>query len=132
MPNPSTAARIAKSVSFDDDPAIHRDLPRLTVALKSPLEHDAVRRTAVLNAVVPDEIIGRSRRAPPCKVRRCADHGHSHRPYYPNSDHVRRRPVFWTDPGIVPLRDNIARRRVGVDLELDIGKSIESAPRWAR
>ena len=56
------------------------------------------------------------------EVCRRADHDHPHRPDHPNGDHVRGGPVFWTDPGIEPFRDDVARRRVGVDFELDIGK----------
>jgi hypothetical protein len=90
--------------------------------LEGPFEHGAVRRPAVLNAAVAGEVIGRARRAPPREIGRRADHGHIHRPDHPNGDHVRRRPVFWTDPGIEPFRDDIARRRVGADFELDVGK----------
>jgi hypothetical protein len=32
-----------------------------------------------------------------------------------------------TDPGIEPFRDEVARRRVGVDFELDVGKSRQKA-----
>jgi hypothetical protein len=71
---------------------------------------------------VAGEVIGRARRALLREVRRRANHDHPHWPDHPNGDHVRRRPVFWTDPGIEPLRDDVTRRRVGVDFELDIGK----------
>ena len=68
------------------------------------------------------EIIGRARRALPREICRRADHGHSHRSHDPNGDHVRGRPVFWTDPRIKPFRYDVARRRIGVDFELDVGK----------
>jgi len=84
---------------------------------------------------VPGEIIGRARWATPCEVGRRADHSHSHRPYDPNSDHVRGRPVFWTDPSIEPLCDDVARRGVGVDfgattLFSDVTFTVAARQRW--
>jgi 4-alpha-glucanotransferase len=61
------------------------------------------------------------------------DHRHFHRPHHPSCDHVRGRPVFWPDPGVEPLRNDVARRRIGVDFELDVGKGRQKAvPRRGR
>jgi hypothetical protein len=45
--------------------------------------------------------------------------GHSHWPH--NGDHARGS-VFWTDPGIEPLRDVIDQRLRGARIQLDIEK----------
>jgi hypothetical protein len=68
------------------------------------------------------EIIGRARWTTSCEVRWRPYHGHPHPSHYPNGDHVRSGPVFWTDAGIKALRDDIDRRLGSVDFELDIRK----------
>jgi len=79
IPNPLTAARVAKSGSLTmirPSTEIRRDFP----SRSNGYSNTGARRPAILNAAVADEIIGGAGDA--VRIRRRANHGHSHWPHH--------------------------------------------------
>ena len=106
----------------------------LADALKVPqhagqLQGLDVRRPPIFNATVTGEIIGRARRAAACKISRRANHGDLHWPHHPNGNHVGRRPVVQSDPGVESLR-HLHAVEIAVDVEFEqIARRIARAAR---